>query len=130
MSRSERHKENRTRSRPIVIVAARCGQTAQAFGLRFERSGEASWSLTWAFALKESAARREGYDRSEISGTMQLDPSYPGCPHCAKRTIIHCGSCDKVSCWDEETRVITCPWCKNRGELSGLITKLTSRNDA
>lgn len=117
-------------SRNIVIVAARCGQTAGGFGIRFERTGEAGWSATWAFALKESAARREGYDRSEIKGTIQLSPSYPGCPHCAKAAIVRCGNCGKVSCWDGEVRVVTCPWCKNQAELAGSITTLTSRNDA
>ena len=116
--------------RNIVIVAARCGQTAKGFGVRFERSGEVRWSATWAFALNERAASREGYDRSEISGTIELGPSYPGCPHCAKSAIVRCGTCGKVSCWNGETRVVTCPWCKNRAELAGAITKLSTRNDA
>jgi hypothetical protein len=60
---------------------------------------------TWAFALKESAAKREGYDRSEIRGTIQLDLSYAGCPHCAKSAVVRCGSCGKVSCWNGETRL-------------------------
>jgi hypothetical protein len=116
--------------RNIVIVAARCGQTAQGFGIRFERPGEARWSATWAFALNESAARREGYDRSEISGTIQLTASYPGCSHCAKSAIVCCGNRGKASCWNGKTRVVTCPWCGNRAELAGAITKLKTRNDA
>ena len=123
-------KETKAAPRNIVIVAARCGQTAGGFGIRFEQSGEARWSATWAFALNESAAMREGYDRSEISGTIDLAPSYPGCPHCAKSAIVRCGGCGKVSCWNGETRVVTCPWCRNRAELAGAITTLSSRNDA
>jgi hypothetical protein len=113
-----------------VIVCARCSEAADLFGIRFERSGEVRWSATWAFPLKESAARREGYDRSEISGTIQLGPSYPGCPHCADAAIVRCGSCGKVSCWNGEARVVTCPWCKTRAQLAGPITSLTSTNDA
>lgn len=116
--------------RRIVIVAARCGQSAGGFGIRFERFGETRWSATWAFALKASAARREGYDRAEIRGAMGLDPSYPGCPHCAKRALVCCGICGRVSCWDGVTRIVTCPWCRNRAELAGEITALQSRNDA
>jgi hypothetical protein len=117
-------------SRNIAIVVARCCQTAEGFGIRFERLGDARWSATWAFALKETAAKREGYDRSEISGVIELDRSYPGCPHCAKSRIVLCGSCTKVSCWNGETRLVTCPWCGNRAELAGTITSLTSKNDA
>lgn len=126
----EGHSASRAGLRSIVIVCARCGHTANGFGIRFERSGEARWSATWAFPLKESSARREGYDRSEISGTIQLDPSYPGCPHCSQAAIVRCGSCGKVSCWNGEERVVTCPWCKRQAELAGPITSLTSTNDA
>jgi transcription elongation factor Elf1 len=117
-------------SRNITIVVARCSRNSGGFGIRFERSGETRWYATWAFALKETAAKREGYDRSEISGVIQLYPSYPGCPHCANSQIVRCGHCGKVSCWDGETRLVTCPWCGNRAEIAGAITSLTSRNDA
>jgi hypothetical protein len=85
---------------------------------------------TWAFALSERAAKREGYDRSEISGAIELALAYPGCPHCAKSKVVCCGTCGKVSCWDGEAQVVTCPWCGNRAEIAGTITKLTTRNDA
>jgi hypothetical protein len=128
---SDRSRGGAQKQRRIVIVAARCGgATAGAFGIRFERSGESLWSASWAFALKENVARREGYDRTEIRGMIALDPSYPGCPHCAKRALVCCGSCGKVSCWDGETQIITCPWCGNRAELAGAITALESRKDA
>jgi hypothetical protein len=126
----DRRKGSEVAPRNIAVVAARCGQTAAGFGIRFERSGETHWSATWAFALKESAAKREGYDRSEIGGTIQLDPSYPGCPHCAKSALVRCGTCGQVSCWNGETRLVTCPWCRNRARIEGAITKLASRNDA
>src|ERR1700730_16453980 len=66
----ERPRGNPAGSRTMSIVAARCGQTSEGFGIRFERSGEDHWSATWAFSLKETVARREGYDRSEIRGTI------------------------------------------------------------
>jgi hypothetical protein len=128
--RHAEHRASRAGPRNIVIVCARCGHTADGFGIRFERSGETRWSATWAFPLKENAARREGYDRSEISGTIQLDPAYPGCPHCGDATIVRCGSCGKVSCWNGEARVVTCARCKSRAELAGAITSLASTNDA
>ena len=118
------------RPRDIVIVSARCSGTTGGFGIRFERSAEAQWSATWTFALKEGVATREGYDQSEITGTIRLDSSYPGCPHCAKASIVRCGRCGRVACWDGEARVVTCPWCKNRELIGGQITSLLSRNDA
>ncbi len=119
-----------SKQRRIVIVAARCSQNLSGFGIRFERCGEALWLATWAFALNETAARREGYDRSEISGTIRLDSGYPGCPHCARKMVMCCGSCRKVSCWDGASEIVTCPWCRNRLKVAGEITSLESRNDA
>ena len=54
----------------VVIVTARCSQTRQSFGIRFEEKGLGQWSADWAFAVTEDAAQREGYDRGMISGVF------------------------------------------------------------
>jgi hypothetical protein len=112
----------------VVIVLARCSQNRQGFGIRFEEKAASRWSADWAFAIKETTARKEGYDRAEIRGAFGSDPAYPGCPHCGARGIFKC-NCGKVACWDGERRVVTCPWCGSTGGLSGHVESLRAGND-
>lgn len=118
------------RVRNIVIVMARCCRGAQGFGLRFERRSDIQWLATWAFPVRIGLAEREGYDRSQISGAIQTASTYPGCPHCGNRSFFRCGACGKVACWDGESRSVTCPWCGNGGELSGMIKSLEGGTDS
>jgi len=116
-------------TRKVAIVVARCAKAASGFGIRFEQPSEGQWFATWAFGVTEGRANREGYDRSELSGTIKVHPSYPGCPHCATRALVRCGDCGKVSCWDGETRLVSCPWCQSQAQIEGMIRKLTTSID-
>jgi len=112
----------------VAIVISRCSRTGEAFGVRFEESTPSSWLGDWAFAIRERAAKREGYDGSEIIGAIALAGGYPGCPHCWANGLYKC-SCGKVTCWDGERRVVTCPWCKLAGEPSGAVESLQAGGD-
>jgi hypothetical protein len=115
-------------SRNIVIVMGRCSQSKQGFGIRFERRGGDEWAGTWAFAIKDAAAKREGYEKTQMNGRFSLDDAFPGCPHCSAHGFFCCG-CGKLACWNGESRVVTCPWCGRSGELSGEITSLDGGGD-
>jgi hypothetical protein len=117
------------RDRSIVIVTARCSRSKQCFGIRLERQAAGHWAATWSFALKESVAKREGYDKFQISGLFSLLADYPGCPHCQGRGFFLCGRCSKVGCWNGEGRSVICPWCGQPGELAGEISSLESGAD-
>jgi len=112
----------------VVIVMARCSRSRQGFGIRFEEKVRGRWIADWAFAIKETLARREGYDRGTISGAFGFDTSYPGCPHCRAPSIFQC-VCGKVACWDGERRTATCPWCGATVELRGHIESLSAGRD-
>jgi serine/threonine protein phosphatase PrpC len=101
----------------VVIVLARCSQQGHSFGLRVEETARNYWNIDWAFAMKEAAAQREGYDRGKIKGTFRFDAAYPGCPFCKAPSIFSCG-CGGVGCWDRSSRIVTCPWCDDTAELS------------
>jgi len=107
---------------------ARCSQDQQGFGIRLEEKDRDQWLADWAFAIKETAARREGYDRGEITGDFGFDATYPGCPHCRAPSIFQC-VCGKIACWDGEHRVVTCPWCGATVELRGQIESLKVGRD-
>ena len=112
----------------VVIVMARCSGSKQSFGIRFEEKARGQWAADWAFAVKETSASKEGYDRGKVTGNFWFDDGYPGCPYCRVRSIFRCG-CGKVACWDGERRTVTCPWCNGAGELRGQIDALTAGTD-
>ncbi|MUG96837.1 hypothetical protein F7734_32650 [Scytonema sp. UIC 10036] len=113
----------------VVIVMARCSHSKQGFGIRVEEKSSQHWVADWAFAIKEAAAKREGYDRSEIAGSFEIDAAYPGCPHCEESSFVKCGSCGKVACWDGKRTTHTCPWCGCKTEISGSIKNLSVGKD-
>ena len=112
----------------VRIILARCSQSRKSFGIRFEMRRNDYWVGTWAFPIKESSAKRENYDHSEIRGHFDFDASYPGCPHCEAQGMFKC-SCGKVACWDGESTVVACPWCNNTITLGGMIESLGSSGD-
>ncbi|HEY9605898.1 MAG TPA: TerY-C metal binding domain-containing protein [Allocoleopsis sp.] len=112
----------------IVIVLTKCSFAKQSFGIRFEEKLSGQWVADWAFAIKESAAKREGYDRSKVAGTFGFDSAYPGCPFCKASGIFKCG-CGKVACWDGEHRTVTCPWCGATSTITGQIESLSAGRD-
>lgn len=112
----------------VVIVMCRCQKNKSGFGIRFERFVPGSWTATWAFAMKEKTAQREGYDKSTISGQFLFPPEYPGCPGCGAKSVFQC-SCGHMGCWNGESNVVTCPWCGGRGELSGTIESIDGGGD-
>jgi hypothetical protein len=114
--------------RNVVVVMAKCCKTRGGFGIRFERISPRQWSATWAFALKEGAAEREGYDRTEVTGAFVFDPLFPGCPHCRSRSFFRCG-CGRVSCWSGDGKTVVCPWCSAAGEVSGEVSRLSAGGD-
>ena len=112
----------------VVVVVARCSRDrGRAFGVRCEWSEGASWSAAWAFALRESAAAREGYGQS-VEGGLSMDAGYPGCPSCERGGLAVCGSCGGASCWGGEPER-SCPWCGTRFRVDRPITHMRAGGD-
>ncbi|HEX2211223.1 MAG TPA: TerY-C metal binding domain-containing protein [Longimicrobium sp.] len=112
----------------VRVVLARCARGRQTFGIRVEGTDRSRWALTWAFPVQEGAARREGYDRSEITGRFDIRDGYPGCPHCENAGFFRC-ECGRLGCWDGEVPEVTCPWCGSRGVLEGEVDRMTAGHD-
>ncbi len=113
----------------VVIIMARCSSSKQSFGIRLEEKLAGEWKADWAFAMKESTATREGYDRNNIVGSFSIDSAYPGCPHCELSSFVKCSKCQKVSCEGEQGNAHTCTWCGNQAQISGYIESLSAGND-
>jgi hypothetical protein len=114
--------------RNVVIVMGRCSRLRQGYGIRFERRQPNKWVATWAFAIKDHVAKREGYEKSTMAGSFVFDDAFPGCPHCSARSFFRC-NCGQLGCWDGSARAIVCPSCGQSGELSGEVTSLDGGSD-
>lgn len=112
----------------VVIVMSRCSPSGQPFGIRFWEKSKDQWIANWAFAIKETYAKKEGYNLNTIVGMFTLDTTYPGCPYCNAKSIFKCG-CGKVNCWDGMTSIVTCSWCNQIGELGGQFETLSAGED-
>jgi hypothetical protein len=99
------------------VIIAKCSSTSKAFGIRIEQRGK-DWVRTWAFPIDERKAKREGFDANTVSGSMNADDEYPGCPHCGSKEFVQC-RCGKIGCYGgvQDHGDYTCPWCKNKGKL-------------
>lgn len=100
-----------------VVVMAKCSETKKFFGIRTEKNGVNSWVYTWSFPLKESAAKREGYDKTSIQGRIIHGSEFQGCPICSNKNLIAC-SCGHLSCWNGSDTIFTCSWCGAHGTVT------------
>lgn len=99
-----------------VIVLAKCGESHKTYGMRAERHSKDNWLITWAFPIKETSAKREGYDKATIKGNIQFADEYPGCPYCGGTQLTLC-SCGHSSCTILKNGIFTCEWCKSQGRI-------------
>ena len=102
------------------VIMSRCSKNKKSFGIRIEERGR-DWVRTWAFPIDERKATREGFAANTVTGSMNADDAFPGCPHCGSVGFVQCG-CGKISC---DGGVInrgnyadfTCPWCNEKISL-------------
>jgi|GEM_PF-912854 hypothetical protein len=114
--------------RNIAIVIGKCGHNKQIFGIRFQRDAQNLWLATWAFAIKELIAQREGYAATKLDGRFIFDERFPGCPYCKAKSFFCC-ECGKLACCDVKLAVVDCPWCGIHGRITGDATSLTGGGD-
>ena len=107
------------------VILAKC-EDDRTYGIRVEKR-ERDWVRNWAFPIDEGKAKREGFDKNKIKGTLDAVPEYPGCPYCKTSELVQCGSCDKMFCYKEgkssaksekkkerksdDAVFLQCPWC-------------------
>ena len=102
-----------------VIVLCKCGTHHQTFGIRTERIKSGHWEMNWAFPIKGAAAKREGNDKTTISGAITLAESFPGCPFCGGKSYIVCSNCGHMSCQIMRGAKFQCAWCGIKGVIEG-----------
>lgn len=100
-----------------VIMLCKCGHSHQTYGLRTEKLAKNHWRVNWAFPIRESAAKNEGYDKTSVKGNIEFTNEYPGCPYCGSHEMTLCTSCGHLTCTHPISGIQTCEWCGNQGEL-------------
>ena len=100
------------------VVLAKCSTFPKTYGIRIERRMDKIWYCTWAFPLSEKTANNEGFESTMISGRVEYDPEYPGCPFCGTSDWVSCGKCRKITCFTSSDNFFTCMWCGNSGEVT------------
>lgn len=97
------------------IIMQKCSKHKKTFGVRVQLMNDGDWWRTWAFPMKESQAKDEGFDKNNVKGNMFTTEEFPGCPYCGSKGFVQCNKCHKLSCWDGET-LMTCTWCGTKME--------------
>jgi len=105
---------DRTRTPEAKIILSKCCKHNKTFGIRIEKMGN-DWMRTWAFRIDESQAKREGFDRTPITGSLQASSDFPGCPYCGSHGLLLC-ACGKASCYDGKSRSVFCYWCNTKAD--------------
>ena len=99
-----------------VIVLAKCGDSHKTYGMRVEKTGKNQWLVTWAFPIKETSAKREGYDKTTVKGNIVFSNDYPGCPYCGRKEQTLC-PCGHLNCTILINGIFTCDWCGTKGVI-------------
>lgn len=102
-----------------AVVLCKCGKHHKTYGIRAEKNGRDDWTFTWAFPIKDSSAKREGYDRTVVKGNIAFTENYPGCPYCGAKGWVLCSSCGHLNCFDGTLNgdLFTCDWCGASGTI-------------
>ena len=99
-------------------IMAVCEETKKHFGITVDEISSRHYKFVWAFKIDKDIAHKEGYDIHTVTGTVELDGEYPGCPYCGSKQF-YIFSCGKVVCYHGQQRV-TCPECGATGELTAV----------
>jgi DNA-directed RNA polymerase subunit RPC12/RpoP len=97
-------------SNKAFAIMAMCEETKEPFGITVDPQQEECYAFAWAFKIKKDQAKREGYDKTHVRGTVMYDPNFNGCPHCGAKNFYICSRCGKVVCYHGQESV-TCPNC-------------------
>ncbi|MBQ5921954.1 MAG: hypothetical protein IIW91_01240 [Alistipes sp.] len=100
-----------------TVALCKCGETKKIYGVRFQRMESGNWKYTWAFPMRSTTAKREGYDNTIIEGMIEPEMEYPGCPYCGTKYFVIC-SCGKLNCNIGHNNRFTCGWCHTSGTLT------------
>ena len=105
-------------SNEAFAVLAFCEETKKPFGITVDRIGKEQYKIVWAFKIDKEKASREGYDTTSVTGAVQIDDEYPGCPHCGSKQFWMC-ICGHPICYHGQQHLV-CPNCGASGNAQRI----------
>lgn len=102
-------------SKAAFVITAICSGNKKMYGITVDKVAS-GYSLIWAFPLTKTQATNEGFEATTVSGNIDVDINYPGCPHCGSKQFYVCSNCQSVVCYHGEERVV-CPSCGASGNI-------------
>lgn len=103
-------------SKNAFAVLGMCSRVNQPFGMTVDPISRSQMKIVWAFKISADKARREGYDKTSMRGSVVFDDEFPGCPYCESHDFYVCGNCGTVVCFNNEEHV-KCPKCGNESDV-------------
>ena len=70
-------------------IMAVCEETQKTFGITVDYISQRHYKFVWTFKVDKGKAHREGYDSKTVTGSVELDPNYPGCPSVEVKNFIY-----------------------------------------
>lgn len=104
-------------SEKAFAVLATCAETKKTFGITVDEIGPHQYKFVWAFKIDKARAHREGYDQRTVTGSVEIDDDFPGCPYCGTKLTHLCSGCGRIVCHQPDDRIVVCPECGSLGEL-------------
>lgn len=102
-------------SKAAFVIIATCSRRNRKYGITIDKTSK-GYSLIWAFPLTKKQASNEGFESNSVSGNIETDKNYPGCPHCGSKQFYVCNNCKSVVCYHGEEHVV-CPSCGAHGDI-------------
>lgn len=104
-------------SEKAFAIMAVCAETTLPFGITVDYVRNRRYKFVWTFKIDREKAHREGYDSKTVTGSIELDSEYPGCPYCGTRDFYICSNCGKIVCYHGQ-HTVTCPECGQSGDIT------------
>ena len=102
-------------SKEAFAVLAYCEETKRPFGITVDKIKQGEYKVVWAFNIDKEKAHREGFDSKNVTGSVEIDAEYPGCPHCGSKQFWMC-VCGHPICYHGQEH-LHCPNCGADGTI-------------
>ena len=113
-----------TMSELDVLAAVTCSSTRHPGVGRFRRV-PGGLELVGVSRQRPGTVLPESAGRA-ATGDVSMSDGYGGCPSCRADSIVRCGVCSQLGCWDSSWEQFQCPSCGNSGPVRGEISEISS----
>ena len=101
-----------------LFVGITCSSTRHPAVGRFVADGEGHWWLVGASRQRPGSSAQGLGSAASVTGGVGTAAEYEGCPSCRADSLVLCGQCRTLSCFDESWEVFACPCCDNSGAVT------------